>query len=141
MAEGTNKHVKRFWDYVDAAGRTTRQIAKMEACDTQCWPWKGPYDIKGYPIFVYRYMKLSAGRIAFELFHRAHISKGTKTLRACGEKTCVNPAHLLVPAMAQRPVVESVSPIDLYVGGRKGHDLFVGDEAPGMARSEGELRP
>jgi len=140
VSSETNWNVKRFWNFV-AKGLRNRELAALESCDpTTCFFWKGPYDDRDNPVFYYRDMRLSAGRLAFELFHRVHIAKHTRTERSCGKIGCVNPAHLLVPAEAQRPIHESVSPLVLYIEGHKGYTLFTGDEAPGMAKT-GELTP
>lgn len=58
-----------------------------------CWLWLGPVMWKGYGMFSGRPAPRRAHRVAYELT-KGPIPAGLVLDHLCGNRTCVNPAHL-----------------------------------------------
>lgn len=54
-----------------------------------CWEWQGPTRGAGYGVF----RKVSSHRYSYQM-HRGKIPEGLLIRHMCGNKLCVNPAHL-----------------------------------------------
>lgn len=72
---------RRFWSKVD------------RRADSECWPWLGHCDEKGYGTFWRAGSNRKAHRIAFELA-RGPVPDGLTVDHLCENESCVNPAHL-----------------------------------------------
>lgn len=68
----------RFWSKVDKA--------------EDCWLWKGGKMAGGYGKFYVDLIPVPAHRVAFELTYGSTEGRISHT---CGDKMCVNPAHLI----------------------------------------------
>lgn len=72
------KIVARFW------------ICVERGADAQCWNWCGPTG-NGHP----KIGKMYARRVSYEL-HHGGVTKGALVRPICGNRLCVNPAHLVL---------------------------------------------
>jgi len=76
----------RFWSKVDVG------------MPTQCWPWRGGQNEKGYGRFKFNGSLVSPHRYVYERFNGQipeHPSfHGLVVMHACDQPNCVNPAHL-----------------------------------------------
>lgn len=84
----------RFWNKVD------RRTA------VECWLWQGGFR-NGYGRLSYRNQGVSMHRFSYELAH-GPVPDGLFVLHRCGNKACVNPAHLYAgtPSDNNRDTVE-----------------------------------
>lgn len=81
--ELTAKDVERFWQKVNVEGAHT------------CWTWTGFVRPNGYGAFhVARSGARFAHRISLVLALGRDIKSGLLALHSCGNRSCVNPAHL-----------------------------------------------
>jgi len=58
-----------------------------------CWIWYR-VDIQGYGVFVYRRIHFKAHRLMYSMFYQMNLGTRDIVAQLCGEKSCVNPAHL-----------------------------------------------
>lgn len=75
---------ERFWAFVDVQS------------STECWPWNGGTNRKGYGNFGLNRQgrkSIAAHRYAYELAHGL-IPNGKQVHHVCENKACQNPAHL-----------------------------------------------
>jgi hypothetical protein len=76
---------KRFWAKV--------RVPEGEP-ENACWLWRGGKNTKGYgKLKIAGNVTDLAHRVAYEL-RKAPLGKGRVVRQICGEKLCVNPAHL-----------------------------------------------
>lgn len=68
---------------------------KFYEADDGCWVWNGMIDKRGLPLFWSPKAKVvtSAQRLSY-LYYGGVCGGRTRVLPKCGEKRCVNPAHL-----------------------------------------------
>jgi hypothetical protein len=59
----------------------------------ECWLWEGTTDSMGVPVLRIGKRTCTAARVALSLL-KGEISPKLKTIRTCGQKTCVRPDHL-----------------------------------------------
>lgn len=88
---------KCFWDKVDVDGKS------------DCWTWTRRLGSGGYGQVKFqlrgREVVLVAHRFAYVLEHPDQaIPDGMQVKRSCGEKLCVNPAHLYLADRRGRPL-------------------------------------
>lgn len=75
--------IARFWSKAEVRG------------SQQCWPWRGQ-KTNGYG----RFQEVRAHRYAYQL-HKGDIPDGLMIRHLCGNKMCVNPAHLEPGTMSE----------------------------------------
>lgn len=63
------------------------------AATTDCWPWFGTFNQKGYAVMNHRSKHLRAARVSYKLF-RGPIAEGLEPDHTCRMRGCVNPWHL-----------------------------------------------
>jgi len=81
------KQKKRFW-------------ARVEKTDWR-WYWRGPRATHGYPQFSVNQVHILAHRYAYIVTNGA-IPDDAEIIRQCGERLCVNPAHMLALSPDER---------------------------------------
>jgi hypothetical protein len=59
-----------------------------------CWEWKGYLDGVGRPCFDVQGRKVTAYRLAYELFHNVKLPRGILLRHKCDNQVCCNPHHL-----------------------------------------------
>jgi hypothetical protein len=69
---------RRFWRHVDVGRRD------------ECWPWTGPVDAAGVPVYDHR----PAAEHAWRLARGGRPPVGTALRHTCGNRACVNPEHV-----------------------------------------------
>lgn len=69
--------------------RFTDKVRKTETC----WLFEGGIGKSGYGVFWLDGKSISAHRFAYELWI-GELPEGAMVLHSCGNRTCVNPAHL-----------------------------------------------
>lgn len=74
--------VSRFWRLVDVRA------------ETECWPWRGDTDRKGYGVFVYRGRKAGAHEFALSFTTGERRVDNLETCHSCDNPPCCNPLHL-----------------------------------------------
>lgn len=77
-------------------------VKKENGTDTPCWIWQGPQTNGAAVINVgYRgeYVRLYARRFSYET-NKGRIPERAIVKVTCGEKLCIQPAHLYVPNIA-----------------------------------------
>lgn len=60
---------------------------------SECWPWMGQVNWKGYGLFSVGRRKVIQHRFAYELW-RGPIAAGLTIDHLCRNRACANPAHL-----------------------------------------------
>jgi hypothetical protein len=84
-----------------------------------CWLWRGTIADTGYGTFFHKGRRYGAHRVAYELFN-GPIPAGQGIRHQCvGNRSCVNPAHLLTGTQAQN-VADTVRQGRTPVGERNG---------------------
>ncbi|UYD21576.1 HNH homing endonuclease [Pseudomonas phage phiH1] len=69
------------------------KLAVQRIARTGCWHWRGGRDVKtGEPRCHRKGKRVRAALVAWEAVHGA-LPVGQRLVRACGDSTCVNPAH------------------------------------------------
>lgn len=68
-----------------------------------CWVWGGATDTKGYPVF----QRGRASRFSYELAHGRRPAR-TEFKATCGNRRCVNPAHLVFRTVASEAEKQAV---------------------------------
>lgn len=64
-----------------------------ESTPIECWEWQGAISAKGYGRLTYNQKRLSAHRVAYELY-RGEIPNGFLVCHLCDNPRCCNPHHL-----------------------------------------------
>lgn len=59
----------------------------------ECWGWGGNFHSHGYGQISFRYKKLLAHRVSYEIRHGA-VPTGLDVMHSCHNPSCSNPAHL-----------------------------------------------
>jgi len=94
---------QRFWS----------QVSKT----TSCWNWTGRFGKSGQPIFTYKSREHSARLYSLSLVGLNAAS--TKPKVTCGNKSCVNPDHLLFGTEARFwSKVQKTDTCWIWIGGR-----------------------
>jgi len=60
---------------------------------TDCWEWQGHRRELGYGIFCFKYKRLHAHRVSYEIA-KGPIPEGLEIDHLCKNPPCVNPSHL-----------------------------------------------
>lgn len=116
--------VDRFWKYVARRG------------PDECWDWTGAiHQIKGYGVFqdgtTHRKHVVYAHRFSWAVKH-GETPAGQDVHHVCGNKRCVNPAHLrLIPHEQHSGMHRDGKPWGTYYGPPQ--RVVVEDEPPGPA--------
>ena len=91
-------------------GIPSRQVLKSEIMDVEdrflqfvqrgdggeCWEWTGALTTDGYPLFTYGDEQYHAARASYEMATGEELTDSEWLHRDCGNRRCVNPAHLSV---------------------------------------------
>lgn len=73
----------------------------VAAIADRCRAWDGAVDAQGYPRQKVQGVSMYAHRVAFVEYHRA-LNPGERVYRACGDRRCVNPLHLVTERPAPK---------------------------------------
>lgn len=69
-----------------------------------CRIWAGTFQRDGYPIVGWQYSKVSARRLLMQLLGH-DIDRSKVVFNVCGDRRCMNPAHLRVGSKAEAVAV------------------------------------
>lgn len=85
----------------DGASLEDRFWAKVQKCsDSDCWPWLGTKDARGYGMFNVgkrlgrKSLMMRAHRVSLELKLGRELRADEESCHKCNNPTCVNPDHL-----------------------------------------------
>jgi hypothetical protein len=68
--------------------------------DSDCWPWQGPLNTKGYPRFNANGKRYTATRVVLGLRLGRYLEPNERACHTCDNPPCCNPAHLFVGSQA-----------------------------------------
>lgn len=104
-----------------------------------CWLFVGGHNHQGYVSISYHHRKVIGHRLVWTLAHERPIGAGIQIHHVCGNKGCINPAHLM--AVTPRQHFVGLTPRNVgYKNSRKthcprGHPLVGDNLVPSQLRA------
>lgn len=81
-------------------GTTLKPLVKVPAGPAPCWPWLGRTNTVGYPVKTWHGNTIPAARWLWALLFGG-VPEGMVVSMSCGNKSCVNPAHMRLCTQAE----------------------------------------